>query len=139
MILLACKWDFFNILVAICRTIWPFESSQNYISASKQKETHCYFHCWKSWICLFPMWGHLMLKKSLSIDLCLIWGFLTWFPKSISPINSREICKILATVEESWSSHLPYLVFVIKTCLLKHIFLLQNTWKKYGDCIAFQI
>lgn len=37
------------------------------------------------------------------------------------------------------SSHLPYLVFIIKTCLLKHTFLLPNTWKIYDCCVAFCI
>lgn len=35
------------------------------------------------------------------------------------------------------TSHSPYLVFVIKTCLLKHTFPLLSTWKIYGYCIAF--
>lgn len=35
------------------------------------------------------------------------------------------------------TSHFPYLVFVIKTCLLKHTFPLLSTWKIYGYCIAF--
>lgn len=37
------------------------------------------------------------------------------------------------------TSHFPYLVFVIKTCLLKHTFPLLSTWKIYGYCIAFHI
>lgn len=37
------------------------------------------------------------------------------------------------------SSHLPNLISAIKTCLLKHVFLLPNIWKIYEYCIAFHI
>lgn len=87
---LGCKWDFFNILVAICRTIWPYASSQNYVSASKQKQIPCATFIVKSWICLFFYGGHFELSKCLSIELYLRWASLICCPK-----HQREICKSL--------------------------------------------
>lgn len=58
---------------------------------------------------------------------------------TISPIILRKICMKLTTTWIICSSHLPYLVFIIKTCLLKYTFLLPNTWKIYDFCIAFYI
>lgn len=44
-----------------------------------------------------------------------------------------------AKVGAMHSSHLPNLISAIKTCLLKHIFLLPNIWKIYEYGIAFHI
>lgn len=55
------------------------------------------------------------------------------------PIICGGICRHLTKVWAMSSSHLPYLVFVIKTCLLKHMFLLPNIWKIYDYGEAFYI
>ena len=76
-------------------------------------------HCVR-WICLFSTWGHFKLNRNLCFGLCLKWE-MTGCPKPMSLIIRREIWKRLTTVRAVHSSHLPYLVFVVKTCLLKHV------------------
>lgn len=60
-------------------------------------------------------------------------------PQIHLPNHQKGGRKRLASVGVIHSSHFPYLVFVIKTCLLKHTFPLPSTWKIYGYCIAFHI
>lgn len=81
------------------------------------------------------MVGHFSSQDTLWAGLCLKWEPLTWCPKSTSPIYQKGGSKRLVWVMRT--SHFPYLVFVIKTCLLKHTFPLLSTWKIYGYCIAF--
>lgn len=69
------------------------------------------------------------------------WNENPWHDAPNLPLQSLEVgwCKRLVTVWVMHSSHFPYLVFVIKTCLLKHRFPLPRAWKIYGYCIVFHI
>lgn len=58
-------------------------------------------------------------------------------PQIHLPNHQKRGSKRLVWVMRTF--HFPYLVFVIKTCLLKHTFPLLSTWKIYGYCIAFHI
>lgn len=118
----------FSILVASCRNIWPYVSSQNYVSASKQKESHCITLIVGRLNLLFtPCWGPLESSKCISSRLSLEWEPLTQLdgPNHLPKHPQGN----LHETDMTWvilSPHLPYLVFIIKTCLLKYMFLLPN-------------
>lgn len=117
----------------------PFASSPKYISASKQKEIHVTATTRRTEIPPSPCW--VTFHHRTLFQLASVWNESPWHEAPNPPSQSLEVGgrKRLASVGVIHSSHFPYLVFVIKTCLLKHTFPLPSTWKIYGYCIAFHI
>lgn len=83
---------------------------------------------------------HVGVTWSLSVfQLASVWNESPWHDGP-NPSPSHQQGNLQENkVGVMHSSHLPNLISAIKTCLLKHIFLLPNIWKIYEYCIAFRI